>query len=57
MSITSPRQKKYFSLIDKSLFPSIMGKHEEKDSTKATISLLKKNKFIYLDMNASNLIL
>lgn len=53
MSISSPRQKKYFSLIDKSHFPSLIGKNEVKDTIKVTLSLVKKNKFIYLDMNAS----
>ena len=53
MSLSSSRQKKYFSLIDKSSFPSLLGKNDEKDSIKAAITLLRKNKFIYLDMNAS----
>ncbi len=53
LSISSPRQKKYFSLIDKSYFPSLIGKNEVKDTIKATLSLVKKNKFIYFDVNAS----
>lgn len=55
MSISSSRQKKYFALLDKQTFPSLIGNNDEKDTIKATVSLVKKNKFIYLDMNASNL--
>jgi len=55
MSISSSKHKKYFSLIDKSYFPSLLNQNDSKDYIKATLSLVKKNKFIYLDMNASNL--
>jgi len=51
MSIISSRQKKYFSLLDNSTLPSIK---DEKDSLKATVNLLRKNKFIYLDLHATN---
>lgn len=49
MSILSSRQKKYFSLLDNSNLPFI---NNEKDSLKATVNLLRKNKFIYLDLHS-----
>jgi len=49
MSILSSRQKKYFSLLDNSTLPFI---NNEKDSLKATVNLLRKNKFIYLDLHS-----
>lgn len=49
--LTSRQKKKYFSFLDNSTLPSI---NCEKDSLKATVNLLRKNKFIYLDLNATN---
>lgn len=50
--LTSRNQhKKYFSLIDNPILPTI---NNEKDSIKATVNLLRKNKFIYLDLHATN---
>lgn len=51
MSLISSRKKKYFSFLDNSSLPPLV---QEKDPFKATIHLLKKNKFIYLDLNNPN---
>jgi hypothetical protein len=48
--------RKFFRLIDKNTFPSLMPNTEINDLRKVTVSLVKKRKFIYFDMNASNCI-